>query len=97
MSSLPKRVRKPVDKFDPHPPGSPQMGADRVRDSRDRKSDRDRKRKKRDQNENLVMSETVADKNSGVESVAQQEVSMNNNKQAEENPEDMSPKTNSEK
>ena len=97
MSSLPKRIRKPVDKFDPHPPGSPQMGADRVRDSRDRKSDRDRKRRKRDQNENTDMSETVADKHSGIESVAQQEVSMNNNKQAEENPEDVSAKTNSEK
>ena len=93
MSSLPKRIRKPVDKFDPHPPGSPQMGADRVRDSRDRKSDRDRKR----MNENTDMSETVADKHIGIESVAQQKVSMNNNKQAEENPEDVSAKNNSEK
>ena len=43
-----KRTRKPVDRFDPHPPGtSHDMAAHRVRKTREKKAERERKRKER--------------------------------------------------
>ena len=78
----PKRIRKSVERFDPHPPGSShQMGADRVRKTRGKQSERERKRKERraDSNEN-----TGKDLSTGEKDEPSQDISENNNLQAEE-------------
>ena len=73
-----KRTLKPMERFDPHPPGTThEMGANRVMKSREKKADRERKREKRGGGDDKETPQLVEE-----EAIEKQLIDKNNNEKS---------------